>query len=53
MVGYPHDVEEVYFGENGIFQVDNANLIVIDMTTSTPTLLRKLMKKQKRKECFH
>jgi 3-hydroxyisobutyrate dehydrogenase len=49
MVGYPHDVEEVYFGDNGIFQIENANLVVIDMTTSTPTLAKKIDEKAKEK----
>ena len=49
MVGYPQDVEEVYFGDNGIFQIDNANLILIDMTTSTPTLAKKIDEKAKEK----
>lgn len=38
MVGYPSDVEEVYNGEQGIFAHGKAGLIVIDMTTSTPSL---------------
>lgn len=42
MVGYPQDVEEVYFGENGIFQAANKHHILIDMTTSTPTLAKKI-----------
>lgn len=42
MVGYPHDVEEVYFGEEGIFSVENSGLTVIDLTTSTPTLAKKI-----------
>ena len=42
MVGYPHDVEEIYFGKNGIFSVENKGLVVIDMTTSTPTLAKKI-----------
>lgn len=42
MVGYPHDVEEVYFGENGLFQTAKAGSIVIDMTTSEPTLAKKI-----------
>lgn len=42
MVGYPADVEEVYFGENGLFQTAKAGNIVIDMTTSEPTLAKKL-----------
>ena len=50
MVGYPHDVEEIYFGKNGIFQADNKGLIVIDMTTSTPTLAKKIDSAAKEKE---
>ncbi|NME05144.1 NAD(P)-dependent oxidoreductase [Psychrobacillus sp. BL-248-WT-3] len=42
MVGYPHDVEEVYFGEEGIFSIENKGLTVIDLTTSTPTLAKKI-----------
>lgn len=42
MVGYPHDVEEVYFGENGLLSADNKGLVMIDMTTSTPTLAQKI-----------
>jgi 3-hydroxyisobutyrate dehydrogenase len=47
MVGYPHDVEEIYFGENGILGADNKGLVVIDMTTSTPTLAQKIDKSAK------
>ncbi len=42
MVGYPKDVEEVYYGENGIFQHPQKNKIVVDLTTSTPTLAKKI-----------
>lgn len=38
MVGFPTDVEAIYFGEHGIFTEDLTNKIVIDLTTSTPTL---------------
>ncbi|MFC4409394.1 NAD(P)-dependent oxidoreductase [Chungangia koreensis] len=38
MVGYPSDVEEVYFGEHGIFTIAEKGQIVVDMTTSEPTL---------------
>jgi len=41
MVGFPSDVEEVYFGENGIIQ-SAKNAILIDMTTSSPSLARKI-----------
>lgn len=42
MVGYPHDVEEVYLGEAGIIERAPAGALLIDMTTSTPTLAVKL-----------
>jgi len=42
MVGFPQDVEEVYCGENGIFQTAKNGAIVVDMTTSQPTLAKKL-----------
>ena len=45
MVGYPSDVEEVYYGKTGIFENGKADLIVIDLTTSTPTLAIELYKK--------
>ncbi|WP_431029307.1 NAD(P)-dependent oxidoreductase [Lysinibacillus sp. LZ02] len=42
MVGYPQDVEEVYSGEYGVFQTAIAGTIVVDMTTSEPSLAKKL-----------
>jgi 3-hydroxyisobutyrate dehydrogenase len=42
MVGYPHDVEEVYFGSNGIIDNAKADALLIDMTTSTPSLARRV-----------
>lgn len=47
MVGYPHDVEQIYFGENGIFAGASKGSIVIDMTTSTPTLAKKIFREAK------
>lgn len=39
MVGYPADVREIYFGQNGIFASSNlTGKILIDMTTSEPGL---------------
>lgn len=49
IVGYPSDVEEVYLGENGIFQTATSNHILVDMTTSTPTLAEKLYQHGKEK----
>lgn len=38
MVGFPRDVEEVYFGEQGILAAAVPCRIVVDMTTSSPGL---------------
>lgn len=38
MVGYPKDVEEVYFGENGIIENVDTDTYIIDMTTTSPKL---------------
>lgn len=42
IVGYPKDVEEIYFGKDGIFQAAREGMVVIDLTTSTPTLAKKI-----------
>ncbi|MDN4524705.1 NAD(P)-dependent oxidoreductase [Fictibacillus fluitans] len=42
MVGYPSDVEEVYFGENGILENAAQGSYLIDMTTSSPLLAQKI-----------
>lgn len=38
IVGYPKDVEEVYFGENGIIKNSKEGSVLIDMTTTSPKL---------------
>lgn len=42
IVGYPKDVEDTYFGEDGIFETAKPGDILIDMTTSTPSLAVKI-----------
>ncbi|MCI1931613.1 MAG: NAD(P)-dependent oxidoreductase [Clostridia bacterium] len=42
IVGYPKDVEEVYFGENGIIQNADRGTVIIDMTTTSPALSEKI-----------
>lgn len=44
MVGFPSDVKEVYFGENGIFKTAHAKQYLIDMTTSNPQLDQEISK---------
>jgi len=64
MVGYPSDVEQVYFGKNGIFEglasakaqkvdsnVNNFAKILIDMTTTKPSLAVKIYEKAQEMGC--
>ncbi|WP_031404775.1 NAD(P)-dependent oxidoreductase [Geobacillus vulcani] len=52
MVGYPHDVEQVYFGEGGILENARPGTYVIDMTTSTPTLAQSIYEAAKQKGIY-
>ncbi len=47
IVGFPKDVEEVYFSENGIIQNAREGTIAIDMTTSSPALAKEISEKAK------
>ncbi|OCB99540.1 3-hydroxyisobutyrate dehydrogenase [Bacillus amyloliquefaciens] len=49
MVGYPSDVEEIYLGENGVLRHAKEGAFVIDMTTSKPSLAKKIAEKAKEK----
>ncbi|MBM9519496.1 NAD(P)-dependent oxidoreductase [Desulforhopalus vacuolatus] len=49
IVGYPQDVEEVYFGEGGLLESAAPNTILIDMTTSSPSLARRIYTAAKEK----
>ena len=51
MVGYPKDVEEVYF-HDGILDHAHAGTYCIDMTTSSPTLAKKIANAAKSKNLF-
>ncbi|MXQ52344.1 NAD(P)-dependent oxidoreductase [Shimazuella alba] len=42
MIGYPKDVEETYFGSEGILANAGTGSYVIDMTTSTPSLAKQI-----------
>lgn len=42
IVGYPKDVEEVYFGEDGIIENAKKGAYLIDMTTTSPKLSQKI-----------
>lgn len=48
MVGYPHDVEEVYLGEGGIIANAKKGAYLIDMTTSSPKLAQRIYDEAKK-----
>jgi 3-hydroxyisobutyrate dehydrogenase len=41
-VGFPQDVHTVYFGETGILAAARSGTVLIDMTTTDPTLSREI-----------
>ena len=42
IVGYPHDVEAIYFGDDGIIANAKEGATLIDMTTSSPALAKRI-----------
>ncbi len=42
IVGYPKDVEEVYFGDEGLIEHADKGAILVDMSTSSPELAREI-----------
>ncbi len=52
MVGYPSDVEQIYLGEKGIVHTARPGSFLIDMTTSTPTLAKKIYNESKKKGIY-
>jgi 3-hydroxyisobutyrate dehydrogenase len=48
MVGFPKDVEDCYFGDQGLFKQINKGTILIDMTTTKPSLAVKIFEAAKR-----
>ena len=52
IVGFPNDVEEVYFGENGIFKSIKAGSILVDMTTTRPSLALRIDQRARQYDSF-
>lgn len=52
IVGYPKDVEEVYFGEAGIIRNVKEGCCIIDMTTTEPKLSSNIYKEAKARGVF-
>jgi 3-hydroxyisobutyrate dehydrogenase len=42
IVGMPHDVESVFLGQNGLLENARPGTLLIDMTTSSPDLARRI-----------
>ena len=42
MVGYPKDVEGVYLGKDGLITTAKEGQVFVDMTTSSPTIAKKI-----------
>ena len=52
IIGYPKDVEEVYFGSEGILENIKEGTVVIDMTTTSPTLSIKIYEEAKKRKIY-
>lgn len=52
MVGFPRDVEEIYFSKNGILQNAKSGSAVVDCTTSQPSLAQKIYDEALAKNIF-
>ncbi|MEJ8734963.1 MULTISPECIES: NAD(P)-dependent oxidoreductase [Mediterraneibacter] len=52
IVGFPKDVEEVYFEEGNILDSVKQGTILIDMTTTSPQIAKKLYEEGKKRALF-
>jgi 3-hydroxyisobutyrate dehydrogenase len=52
MVGFPEDVREVYFGNEGILEGVRPGVVIVDMTTTEPGLAEKIYKVAKPRGAF-
>ncbi len=50
IVGFPLDVEEVYFGNQGIFRKVNSGSILVDMTTTAPSLAVRIYEEARKRQ---
>ncbi|MBM7570149.1 NAD(P)-dependent oxidoreductase [Aquibacillus albus] len=52
IVGYPNDVEQVYFADMGILNHVREGTVIIDMTTSKPNLAEAIYERAKEKNVY-
>ena len=50
IVGFPEDVREVYFGEQGVLSSVRAGSILVDMTTTEPSIAEEIYQQAQAKE---
>lgn len=50
IVGFPPDVREVYLGDEGILKGAKADSIIVDMTTTEPSLAQEIYENAKKQE---
>jgi 3-hydroxyisobutyrate dehydrogenase len=51
MVGFPQDVRDVYFSENGVLKGARSGALLVDMTTTEPTLAREIQARAVERGC--
>jgi 3-hydroxyisobutyrate dehydrogenase len=51
IVGHPSDVEEVYFGEQGLLKHIKPGTLLVDMTTTKPSIAKRIYEAAKMKGC--
>lgn len=51
IVGFPEDVEEVYYGSDGIFAGISSGTILVDMTTTEPAIAERIFQTAAEKGC--
>ncbi|MDR6549254.1 NAD(P)-dependent oxidoreductase [Paenibacillus qinlingensis] len=52
MVGFPSDVEDIYFGQNGILAMAQPGSFLIDLTTSSPSLAKRIYNEALTRQLF-
>jgi 3-hydroxyisobutyrate dehydrogenase len=52
MVGFPKDVREVYFGKSGLLGAARPGVVMVDMTTTEPSLAAQIYQAAKEKGAF-
>jgi 3-hydroxyisobutyrate dehydrogenase len=48
MVGYPEDVRQVYYSDEGLLSAARSGMVLVDMTTSQPTLAEEIARQAAR-----